>query len=311
MFRLLNWKQVLFAAIDPGAGGGPAPGVAPAAQPVSPSTPQPQQGQGLPGQQQSQGDGFRNTFFQGVPDEAWQQIEPHMSRVNQHVTQLQQRYAPFSSYTPEAVQGLARFAEAFEADPAGQWITLARALQQQGKLDRDLDLDHLEGLLTGQQQQVQQQQIPQGLNPEDPRDALIMQMQQKLDEVNGWREKQETSGRQRVEDAALNKSITWMTEQLKAAGIDEGLLTRQRMIAQFVGHGGNAQAAVKDALEYRNAIMGGIVPDPTTQRNATTLTLPNGAPKLPAERRPTAQATRRGMFAGVSGAAEQYLAQNK
>lgn len=307
MFRYQNWKQFLYAAIDPGAGGGPA-GVAPGAQPT-PGTPQPTPvGQGQP---QGQDQGFRNTFFQGVPDEAWQQIEPHMSRVNQHVTQLQQRYAPFSSYTPEAVQGLARFAEAFEADPAGQWITLARALQQQGKLDNDLDLDHLESLLTGQQQQQQAPRVPQGLDPNDPKDALIMQMQQKLDEVDGWRQKQETSGRQRVEDAALNKSITWMTEQLKAAGIDESLLTRQRMIAQFVGHGGNAQAAVQDALEYRNAIMGGIVPDPTTQRRATTLTLPNGAPKLPAERRPADQAKRRGMFAGVSGAAEQFLAQNK
>lgn len=307
MFVLKSWKQFLFET-PAGATGGAAP----AAQPVAPGTSQPTQGQGLPGQQQGQDQGFRNTFFQGVPDEQWAQLEPHVGRMNQHFTQLQQRYAPFSSYTPEAVQGLARFAEAFEADPAGQWITLARALQGQGKLDRDLDLDHLESLLTGQQQQqTQQQQVPQGLDPNDPKDALIMQMQQKLDEVDGWRQKQETSGRQRVEDAALNKSIGWMTEQLKAAGIDEALLTRQRMIAQFVGHGGNAQAAVQDALEYRNAIMGGIVPDPTAQKKAATLALPNGAPKLPAERRPAAQATRRGMFSSVSGAAEQFLAQNK
>jgi hypothetical protein len=307
MFRLLSWKQVLFAAIDPGAGGGPT-GVVPGAQPVAPGTPQPQ-GQGQQGQQ-GQGDGFRNTFFQGVPDEAWTQIEPHMSRVNQHVTQLQQRYAPFSSYTPEAVQGLARFAEAFESDPAGQWIVLARALQQQGKLDPDLDVDHLESLLKGepQGQPQQQQQLTQGLNPEDPRDAIILQLQQQVKDMSGWKEQTETSSRQRVEDAALNKSITWMTQQLKAGGIDEALLTRQRMIAQFVGHGGNAQAAVQDALEYRNAIMGGIVPDPTEQKKATTLALTNGVPKVPAERRPSAGAKRRGMFGEVSASAEQYMA---
>lgn len=294
------WKQFLFAAIDPGGAGGPAPG----AQPVAPVASQPVQGQGQQ-VQQGQGDGFRNTFFQGVPDDQWAQIEPHVGRMNQHFTQLQQRYAPFSSYTPEAVQGLARFAESFEADPSGQWITLARALQSQGKLDPDLDVDHLESLLTGKQQQ--EPQVPQGLDPNDPKDALIMQMQQKLDEVDGWRQKQETSGRQRVEDAALNKSLDWMKTQLKAGGIDEGLLTRQRLIAAFVGHGGNAQAAVQDQLDYRTALMGGVVPDPVQVKKDNTLDLPNGAPKLPAERRPNGTPGRRGMFSGVSAAAEQYM----
>jgi hypothetical protein len=306
MFPYQNWKQFLYAAIDPGAGGGPA-GVAPGAQPVAPApTPQPQ-GQGQPGQQ-GQGDGFRSTFFQGVPDDQWALIEPHVGRMNQHFTQLQQRYAPFSSYTPEAVQGLARFAESFEADPAGQWITLARALQQQGRLDPDLDVDHLESLLSGQQQQ-QKPQVPEGLNPQDPRDALIMQLQQKLDEVDGWRQQTQQERTQRVEDVALNKNLDWMKEQLKAGGIDESLLTRNRLIAAFVGHGGNAQAAVQDQLDYRTALMGGVVPDPAQVKKQTTLDLPNGAPKLPAERRAKAGANRRGMFGGdVSVAAEQYLA---
>lgn len=306
MFRYRTWKQFLFETP-----GGVAGGAAPAAQPVAPApTPQPTQGQGLPGQQQQgQDQGFRNTFFQGVPDDQWAMLEPHVGPMNQHITQLQQRYAPFSSYTPEAVQGLARFAEAFETDPAGQWITLARALQSQGRLDPDLDVDHLESLLGGQGQPEPQPQIPQGLDPNDPKDALIMQMQQKLDEVDGWCQKQETGSRQRIEDAALNKSLDWMKTQLQAGGIDESLLTRQRLVSAFVGHGGNAQAAVQDQLEYRNAIMGGTIPDPAQVKRDRTLDLPNGAPKLPAERRPKAGANRRGMFGGdVSVAAEQYMA---
>jgi hypothetical protein len=302
MFLRLFSPVVFYESNPTGAPASVAPpGADPTAQP--PSTPQPQQGQGQ--QQQGQGDGFRSTFFPNVPDEQWALIEPHISNVNRHVTQLQQRYAPFSSYTPEAVQGLARFADAFDKDPAGQWIVLARALQQQGKLDPDLDIDHLETLLSGEQQQ--QAEVPQGFNPEDPRDALIMQLQQKLQEVDGWRNEFTTKQQHQVEDQALKRSLGWMREQLKAGGIDESLLTQQRLIAAFVGHGGNAQAAVQDQLEYRTAILGGVVPDPQQQKSAKNLKLPNGAPKLPAERRPRSGANRRGMFAGVTDAAEQYI----
>jgi hypothetical protein len=240
-----------------------------------------------------------------VPDDQWAQLEPHVGRINQHVTQLQQRYAPFRSYTPEAVQGLARFAEAFESDPAGQWITLARALQQQGKLDPDLDVDHLESLLNGEPQG--QPEIPQGLNPEDPKDALIQQLLQKVEGLEGKFTQNETQQKQRVEDAALKKSLGWMKQQLQAAGINEELLTDQRLIAQFVGHGGNAQAAVQDAIEYRTAIMGGVVPDPAQQKQSKQLSLPNGAPKVPEARRSTG-GNRRGMFKDVSPSAEQYMA---
>lgn len=284
----------LYAAIDPGAS--PGPPATPPAQPTP--TPQP------PSQGQGQGDGFRSTFFPNVPDEHWQLIEPHMSGVNKHVTQLQQRYAPFNSYTPEAVQGLARFAQAFDQDPVAQWLVLARALQGQGKLDPDLDVDHLESLITGQAQQ--EPEIPEGLNQEDPRDSLIIKLQQQVEDLSGKWEQNEQTTRQRTEDVALKKAIGWMRTELKKGGIGEDLLTDQRLISQFVGHGGNAQAAVKDALDYRTALLGGVVPDPKTQKTRE-LELPNGAPKLPAERRPKANAGRRGMFKDVSNAAEQYM----
>jgi hypothetical protein len=267
-------------------------GATPPAQPTP--TPQPQ-GQGQPGQ-----DGFRSTFFPNVPDEHWQLMEPHLQNVNKHVTQLQQRYAPFNSYTPEAVQGLARFAAAFDQDPVGQWMTLARALQGQGRLDPDLDLDHLEGLLNG----TAQQEFDPNM---DPRDQEIAELKRQVEEMNGWRQKTEQTTRNRTEDAALKKALGWMREQLKAGGLDEKLLTDQRLIAQFVGHGGNAQAAVQDALEYRTAILGGVVPDPN-QPKSRELKLPNGAPKVPAERRAKTGANRRGMFKDVSDAAEQYMA---
>jgi len=301
---MLNFCKptIMYAAIDPGSGGG---GTSPGAQPVAPATTQPAEGQGQP-PQQSQGNGFRDTFFQGVPDDQWAVLEPHVGRINQHVTQLQQRYAPFRSYTPEAVQGLARFAEAFESDPAGQWIVLARALQQQGKLDPDLDVDHLETLLKGEEQG--QPQMPEGLTGDDPRDQIIQQLLQKVEGLEGKFTQTETQQKQRVEDAALKRSLGWMRTELTKAGIDESLLTDQRLIAQFVGHGGNAQAAVQDAIEYRTAIMGGVVPNPAQQKQSKQLSLPNGAPKVPAEgRRPKQGSNRRGMFANVSDAAEQYM----
>src|SRR4051794_22064140 len=110
---------IVYSAIDPGGSPG---GGQPAGQPVGAPTPNAQ-----PGSQGGGQGGFRGTFFQNVPDEVWAQIEPHVGSINQHVTQLQQRYAPFKGYRDEDLQGLANFSQAFDRDPVGQWLNMARA----------------------------------------------------------------------------------------------------------------------------------------------------------------------------------------
>jgi hypothetical protein len=299
--RLRNLYQPTFLYEVPG--GAASGGAPPVAQPAAP-TPQPTQGQG-----QGQGDGFRSTFFPNVPDEHWQLIEPHIGGVNRHVTQLQQRYAPFNSYTPEAVQGLARFAEAFEQNPTAQWIVMARALQQNGQLDPDLDLDHLESLINGQQQAEATSPVGEieGVPPQIA--EMLQQQQQVIQQLQERLDKGDLTQRQSIEDQALKRTMGWMKSQLKNAGVDETLLTDQRLMGMFISHGGNPQAAIQDAIQYRTALLGGVVPDPKQQSQKQELKLDNGVPpvKTAGVRKPSG-GNRRGMFAKVSTAAEQSLA---
>lgn len=276
------------------AGGAPGNG-------AQPAPPQP----GAPGQGQGQDQGFRQTFFPNVPDEQWGLIEPHVTNINRHVTQLQQRYAPFNGYTPEAVQGLANFAQAFDADPVGQWVGMARMLQQRGVLDPDLDIDHLESLLNDEEPGGPEggAQMPQveGLPPEVQEligglHQTVQQLQQRLDS-------QDQRTTQRTQDAALQRNLTWMREQLKGTGIDEKLLTEERLLASFIAHRGNAQSAVKDLSDFRSGMLQGYV-EQGQQRQRQPLQTKNGIPQ--SGKRPTGG--RRGMFGGdVSAAAEQYL----
>jgi hypothetical protein len=299
--RLRNLYQPTFLYEVPG--GAASGGAPPVAQPAAP-TPQPTQGQG-----QGQGDGFRSTFFPNVPDEHWQLIEPHIGGVNRHVTQLQQRYAPFNSYTPEAVQGLARFAEAFEQNPTAQWIVMARALQQNGQLDPDLDLDHLESLINGQQQAEATSPVGEieGVPPQIA--EMLQQQQQVIQQLQERLDKGDLTQRQSIEDQALKRTMGWMKSQLKKAGVNEELLTDQRLMGMFISHGGNPQAAIQDAIDYRTALLGGVVPDPKQQSQKQELKLDNGVPpvKTAGVRKPSG-GNRRGMFAKVSTAAEQSLA---
>lgn len=280
------------------------------AAPNQPTAPSPQAG--APAQGTSQGDGFRQTFFPNVPDEHWGLIEPHIQNVNKHVTELQQRYAPFKGYTPEAVQGLAQFSDAFEQDPMGQWINLARVLQQRGIIDPDLDLEDLAAIAPPG---AQRQESPNG-GISDPADGelpsavqqLLDQQQAKIAELEGRLDKGEQTQRSRQEDIALSKQLTYMREQLREGGIDEALLTDSRLLSAFITHQGNADAAVKDQLDYRSGILKGLVPDPTKQRQQQELDLPNGTPNTPKDRQNASARGRRGMFRDVSASAEQALA---
>lgn len=281
-----------------GGGGDPAQASAQQGQPT-PQPPQP----GAPGQGQGQGDGFRQQYFPNVPDEVWGQIEPHLQGVNRHVTQLEQRYSPFKGYTPEAVQGLAEFAQAFDRDPLGQWIRLAHALQQQGRLDPDIDLDHLAALAAGQDpdavdsgQTLQGDEVP-------PWAQQFLERQDRLEQ--GFTQYQQTQ-RQRAEDHALKRQLDHMKSEMKKGGIPEEIITNEYLLSGYIAHRGNAQKAVESAVNMRNQMLKGFTGDPAQQQQQQRdkdLDLPNGAPKTGKR----SGSRGRGMFAEANRAAEQAL----
>lgn len=275
----------------------------------APGTPQPTTPQsGAPDQGQGQGNPFRQQHFANVPDEHWALIEPHMGGINKHVTQMEQRYAPFRGYTPEAVQGLAQFAQAYDQNPIGAWIQTARALQTSGILDNDIDLDYLEALTNGEDPdaapaggavpppgQQQGEQIP----------AWAQTLTQRLEAMEqGFTGFQQTQ-QQRQQDAAINRQVSWMKSQLQEAGVTEDLLTEERLLSSFIVHRGNAQAAVKDLMDFRTGLLKGVVPtNPAASRQEKNLDLPNGAPQTGVKSGPRKT---RGMFRDVTAAAEQAL----
>ena len=289
------------------------PGGAPGGAPPTPSVPQP----GAPGQGPA-GQGapdFRQQNFPNVPDDAWTHVEPHAQRIQGYVTQLEQRYAPLKDYSPEGIQGLAQFAQQFESDPVGMWMRTARMLAERGVPGlSDLDLDHLEAMLNGQEPPDEGDpsggapQLPgmqAGLPPEAQQ--LIQSLQAEVAELKEGFTTNQQKQRETVENAALQRQLGWMKEQLKSAGIDESLLTPERLLSNFIAHRGNVQAAVKDAQEYRTAILQGLVPDPNNPGPGTKQPLKpaNGGPPAPTKR---PGSPRRGMFRDVTASAEQAVA---
>ncbi len=279
------------------------PEASPAGTPPT-GTPQP----GAPGQGQPQGDGFRQTHFSNVPDEQWAVVEPHVRGVQGYVTQLEQRLAPIKNYTPEAVQGLARFAQEFEANPVGQWINIARMLEQRGVLT-DLDVDYLEKIATGQpvddDEGLGEPGAPQPQEDQIP--PWAQQLLQRLDQLEGGVKQFQGTQQERVNKAVLNRQLTHMKTELVKAGFPEEALDANTLTAQFIAHGGNANAAVQSMSNMRSTLLKGIVPgNGQQQQRQKDLDLPNGAPprKTPPRGRQS-----RGMFSNdVTAAAEQALA---
>jgi hypothetical protein len=279
--------------------GGTAGGGAP-----TPPAPQP----GAPGQgSEGQGDAFRQQYFSNVPDEQWALIEPHLQNVNRHVTQTEQRFAPLKNYTPEAVQGLAQFAETFERDPRGQWLQLGTVLQQRGIIDADVDLEYLAAIAAGEDPADDGGGMPNGneMPPVDQMPPWAQQLARQVEELSGGFNQFQQTTQQARENAALTRQMGWMKSQLSESGIPEELLTDQRLMSSFIAHGGNAQLAVKDLQDMRTGLLKGVASPSQPRPAQQKLDLPNGAPPSPPR---SSGSPRRGMFnKETSTAAEQFV----
>jgi hypothetical protein len=279
--------------------GGTAGGGAP-----TPPAPQP----GAPGQgPEGQGDAFRQQYFSNVPDEQWALIEPHLQNVNRHVTQTEQRFAPLKNYTPEAVQGLAQFAETFERDPRGQWLQLGTLLQQRGLIDQDVDLEYLAAIAAGEDPDDGGDPNANGNGMPAVQDMppWAQQLARQVEELSGGFNQFQQNSQQARENAALTRQMGWMKGQLKESGIPEELLTDQRLMSSFIAHGGNAQLAVKDLQDMRTGLLKGVANPTQPKPGQRQLDLPNGAPPSPPRQSGSA---RRGMFnKETSTAAEQFV----
>jgi hypothetical protein len=218
--------------------------------------------------------------------------------VQGHVTQLEQRYAPFKGYRDQDLQGLAEFSTAFDNDPVGQWIRMAQGLQQatgpngQPLLNPDLDVEHLAALAMGQLGNEE----PQGGAPQPPNGGEEMppwaqQLNQRLDQLEGGVNQFTTSHRQQVEDAVLHRQVEGMKQQLTQAGFPEEALSEEGLLSTYIAHRGNVNAAVQNMVQMRMALLKGFTQpngDPTQGKPSggdNDLNLPNGAPEARVSRK--------------------------
>lgn len=284
-----------------------APG-APTPPPAPPAGTAPE---GAPGpasqQQQRQGNqGFWGRF-PNVPEEHREMLEPHLKGVQAHVTRLEQQLAPFKGMSPQAVNGLAQFARQFDANPKQMFLTIAADLQRRGILHEALDLEALQAVIDGVDPdgEAVEEELPDGngdIWAEAPPWALELRQG-----LQGQQEREQQAARQKqeaTEDAMLTKTLATMKAKLTEAGYPAEWMTDARLTAQLLTHGGNATAAIKDAVDGRNLMLKGLVkPKPGDQEP----TMPRGVPPHKKSTAPSDALKQRDPIKAAGAGAEQYL----
>jgi FtsZ-binding cell division protein ZapB len=284
MFRHLNrWLYAVDADPSGVGGGAAAPGAE--AQPVVPG-----QGPEAPGDDQFWG------MFPDVPIEHRELLRPHISVMQGHVTKLEQQLAPFKPFLdaglePKAAAGLLNFSQQFDQDPLGSWMNIAKMLQDEGKLDPEVDLEYLDVIARGgnpdEGQPAATTPPVDGVAPEtgamDPQVMqTIAQLQNEVKELRGYNQTQEQKRQEAIQDQLLTQRLGQMRTELTNAGWPEDALSDERLNAEILVHRGNIQAATKAMVDQRSALLKGFVK--TNTREVDELDLPNGAPPAPRQK---------------------------
>lgn len=264
----------------------------------------PAQGNGQPAPVQPTGQGqpdpstggFNWGLFPDVAEEVRPQLEPHLRNVQGHVTRMEQQlaaYKPFTDigYTPEQVQGIAQFSQAYNQNPVGAAIGLLAQMQSEGLISDDLDLDAVVAIATGQQP-PEPPEVPQaqGLPPEiqaymQQQAETIARLESQVGQLNNGFQQQTQSQQAAQQQAFLTQQLGNMRETLKGEGYPEDAMTDENLKSAIVVARGNVQQAVQNLLAQRSALLQGFVK--TNQENRPgSLQTPNGVPTPPAQPRP-------------------------
>ena len=223
------------------------PGQGTPAAGVQPGAP----GQGA-GQGQStaagKGDGgqFNWGLFPDVPMEQRELLEPHLKNVQGHVTQLEQRYAPYAGLMehvqPNQVENLIGFLNGYANDSA----TTVLGLLQQGLQDGTITPDALQQIMPQQAPQPGQQAQP-GQEDLPPWAQQLMQQQQEImgrfgqfDEAMTAQQQQEAEAEQ---ERILGEAKTNIRAQLTQAEIGEDQVSDELLVASIIACDGDEQAA--------------------------------------------------------------------
>jgi hypothetical protein len=252
------------------------------------------QGQGGGGEQsKGSGGGFNWDLFPDVPEAQRPLLEPHLKQVQGHVTQMEQKFAPFkpladSQTDPQYLKGLVAFDQAFNQDPAGTFLKLAENLQKEGSLTNDLDLDVLRAIIEGKEVgeggggEAAVEGAPEGEELPD----WARQMRQENEEMRQRLDSRDQKETQAERQAKFEEAMAGIKSQLKEAGFtDESMPDQEALTGLIFAHKGDTDKVIASVTGLRDQILTGFAngrkPDLPEENGGNAPTMPKGSPKVP------------------------------
>lgn len=245
----------------------PAAPAAPSGQGAAPATPAPQapagaQGSGGQGAQPT-GGGFNWGLFPDVPEGQRELLQPHLTNVLGHVTRMEQQYAPYKDLTsmvqPDQVQNLQQFLQNYSQDPLATWLGLAQSLQEEGVITNpEFSIEQLQAMAQGQPQGEPQMPGAEDMPPWAQQMSQQLQQMTQAEEMRQQQEQQRQAEQEaQMQEQILNEAKGTIQGQLKAAGITEGLVTDEQIVAALIAHNGDMNQVVQSFTGLRDGFLKG------------------------------------------------------
>lgn len=237
------------------------------------------------------GGGFNWDLFPDVPEAQRPLLEPHLKTTQGHVTKLEQQYAPYkplidAGATPETLQNLVQFDQAFTKDPLGTWLMLAENMQKEGTLSDELDLAVVKAILNGEDPPGEEGAGAADAGAAADGEQIPQWAQEIKEELASRRESEQTQQQQQAADQRaqqLQTALEGMRSQLKEAGYPEDQLSDELLTGAIIAHRGDADKALSELTGLREGVLAGFTKGKTgsEQEEREGPEMPNGAPKVP------------------------------
>lgn len=267
MFLTKPLLQILMET--PGGGGGqgaPAAGVQGGAPSQGAGA-----GQGTP--TQAANDGFWGNF-PDVPEAQRELLGPHLRTMEGHVTQMQQRTAPYQGIMDrvpaDQIQNLIGFLDSYNNNSAATILGLLQQEFQAGNITAE-QLAEMTGMQQTQQQPTQQEEMP----------VWARQMQQQLAQYQEREQQMQEAATQRELAETHQSALANIRAQLTQGQIPENLVTDEMITAAIIATNGDEQAAANMFTALRDGFLGNFTQNRTTPGSEPRINgeLPKGPAK--------------------------------
>jgi len=225
---------------------------------------------------------------------------------------LEQQLAPYKTLADSGidagrVQGLAQFAQQFEANPLETWLGMGAQLQEAGVVHQNLDLTELQAVSQG----IDTDQGVGGGDSEGEGEmpAWAQQMMQQIQQMQNESQQEKAQRAQRLQDQLLQRQINTVKAQLQESGVQlpqDPQEAEALIVGHIIAHKGNVENATKAMTGFRESNLQAAVTQRQGQQQKEP-TLPKGTP--PAPPRNQEGPPPRDAFAAQRSGAQQFLEQ--